>query len=489
MKKLFKIFALILVLTSVTVSAQIKKEWGARFDYNLNLEEDPKIVLADNYNHYLMTVVNKHGMMAQHQIIIRKFDQKNNLVNTFTQDFPDKTMFTLYNYLGGYELGKDKVVVFTDSYSNKTKKKSIHRVIFDKTTEKFTTTLIVDYTFESLSKSGTAYVLASPNKNYFGIVYTKFSNRKIAEVSECTIIDGKTFDEVWKKTVTFPIEFFAGDITMTNSGKLVFVKRVVEKGTKHSLYVVDATSEADKDLGAEIKISRPLAISIGTQDYLIAFNFKASYREASYSNIMLYDLNAGRMLNNDKIEAFPGIKDIQDVQYNMVNIHDNQIDLFAECKYQTGSKPSASFPNDPKFNDPVYSFGAGMLIVMNTEGKVTKTAKLVERVPVSNELVYNFGLLNVKGNYYLNTAAWGGDRNNEEYPILYQLTPPAFSFKTQDIQLPRAPLAYNNADGQNGGGTYVHQFINYFPDSKRLLLAKYFGDGKVCFVSYMGVTL
>ena len=491
MKYHLKFFTIWLFFASSILSAQIKKEWGAKFDYEIKLEQDPKVVLVDNYNHYLMSIVNKDGLMAQHGIIMRKFDQKNNLINTFTENFPDKSMFTLYNFLGSYELGKDKIVVFTDSYSNKTKKKSIHRIIFDKTTDKFTTTLIVDYTFESISKSGTASVVASQNGNYFGVVYSKFNNKKIAEVDECTVIDGKTFDVVWKKTITFPIEYYSGDITITNSGKLVFIKRVVEKSAKHSLYVVDATSETDKDLGAEIKISRPLAISIGTQDYLIAFNFKASYREWAYSNIMLYDLQGGKILNNNTIEAFPGIKDIQDVKFNMVNMHDNQIDLFTECKYQTGTKPSTldSFKNDPKFNDPVFSFGAGMLIVMNTEGKVTKSMKLLDKVPYSNDLISNFGLLNIKGNYYLNTSAWGGARNNEEYPVMYQLNPLSFSNVIQNIQLPIPSNLYHNEDGDNGGGIYIHQFFNYFQDSKRLLLAKFYSDGKVQFVSYFGISL
>jgi len=486
MRKELRFLTLIMLVASTVVSAQIKKEWGAKFDYDIKNEIDPKVVMADNYNHYLFSVVNKDGMMAQNQVIIRKFDQKNNLVNTFTQEFPYKDMFTLHNYLGGYEVGKDRIVVFTDSYSNKTKKKEIHRIVFDKNTDTFTTTLVVGYTFETLAKSGTAYIIASQNGNYFGVVYTKFSNRKIAEVSECTVIDGKTFDTVWQKTVTMGLEFATENPTLTNSGKIVFIKRVVSKSAKHSLCVVDATGEADKDLGAEIKISRPVAISIGTQDYLIAFNFKASYREWAYSNIMLYDLQGGRIINNDNIDAFPGIKDIQDVKYNMVNVHDNQIDIFTECKYQTGSVPSKMFPNDPKFADPVYSFGQGMLISMNSEGKVVKSMQLLPKVPYANELVYNFGLLNFKGSYYLNTAAWGGDRGSIEYPVLYQLVSPAFTFKAQNIQF---STPYNNMDGEYGGGSYIHEFINYLQDSRKLLLAKYYGDGKVNFVSYIGVSL
>ncbi|WP_445454793.1 hypothetical protein [Flavobacterium sp. 25HG05S-40] len=496
MKKQLTISALMMVLTTVTLFAQPKLEWGTKFDYDVKLEEEPKVVLADNYNHYLMSIVNKHGMMAQHGIIIRKFDQKNKLVNTFKQDFPNKDTYTLYNYLGSYEIGKDKVVVFTDSYSNKTKKKEIHRIIFDKTTDTFTTTLIVGYTFESLSKSGTAYVVASENKSYFGIVYSKFSNRKIAEVDECTVIDGATFDVVWQKTVTFPLEFYSGDMTMTNSGKLVFVKRVVSKSEKHGLLVVDATSETDKDLGAEIKISKPIAISIGTQDYLIAFNFKASFREWAYSNIMLYDLELGKMINNDPINIFPGIKDIQEIRYNYVSVHDNQIDLFAECKYQTGTKPSNSFPNDPRFNEPVYAFGSGTLVVLDKAGKVLNNNKIVEggAIPFSNALVNNFGVLYYKGDYYINTYAF--TERKVEFAVFNQIAAPTFKTTTRKLQFPY----YNtNGGGEDddeiddtrgnaySGGSIIHQFVNYFPDSKRLLFAKYFGDGKVAFVSYTGV--
>lgn len=501
MKNQLRITALLLILITVKVVAQPKMEWGSKFDYDVVNEVDPKVVMADSYNHYLISIVNKHGMQPLHTVIIRKFDQKNNLVNTFKQDFPNKDTYTLYNCLGTFELGKDKVVIFTDSYSNKTKKKEIHRIIFDKNTDTYTTTLIAGYTFESISKSGTAYVVGSQNGAYFGVVYSKFTNRKIAEVDECTLLDGHTFDVVWQKTVTFPLEFYSGDITTTNSGKLVFVKRVVDKGAKHSLYVVDATTETDKELGADIKISKPIAISIGTQDYLIAFNFKASFREWAYSNIMLYDLQLGKIITNDEINIFPGIKDIQEVRYNYVNIHDNQIDLFAECKYQIGSKPSGSpsFASDPKFNEAVYGFGSGTLIVMDKAGKVLNNNKFTDgrAMPFSNALVDNFGVLNYKGDYYINTFTFREEKHRLiEYAVFNQLVGPTFKTSTQKLQFPY----YNTSGGGDSddeiddtkgnaysGGSIVHQFVNYLPDSKRLLFAKYFGDGKVAFVSYFGV--
>lgn len=500
MKKQVRLFIVLMILIASNSFSQGKQEWGSKFDYNPKVEEDAKVILADNYNHYLFSAITKHGMMAQHEIIIRKFDQKNKLVNTFKQNFPNKDTYTLYNYLGSFELDRNRIVAFIDSYSNKTKKKEIHSVIFDKTTDTFTTTLIVGYTFESLSKSGTAFVTASQNGRFFSIVYSKFSNKKIAEVNECTVLDSATLQVAWQKTVTFPLEFYSGDITLTNSGKLVFVKRVVSKSEKHSLLVVDATSETDKDLGAEIKIAKPIAISIGTQDYLIALNFKASFREWAYSNIMLYDLQLGKLINNDAITIFNGIKDIQDIRYNFINVKEYQIEFFVECKYQTGTKPSSnsSFANDPRFNDPVFAFGIGTLVVMNNEGKVLSASKVVDNgIPFSNELVNDLGVLNYKGDYYINTFVFREEnRRKVEYAVFNQLAAPTFKTQTTKIQFPY----YNTSGGGDSddeiddtrensysGGNIIHQFCNYFPDSKRLLFAKYFGDGKVAFVSYIGV--
>ncbi len=505
MKNQLRIITLLLLVTTSALLAQAKPEWGPKFDYDVKIEEDPKIVLADNYNHYLFSIVNKHGMMAQHAIIMRKFDQKNKLINTIKENFPNKDVYTLYNYLGSYEVGKDKIVIFTDSYSNKTKKKEIHSIIFDKNTDTFTTTLVVGYTFESISKSGTAYVVASQNGAYFSVIYSKFSNRKIAEVTECTVLNGSTFDVAWQKTVTFPMEYYSGDMAITNSGKLVFVKRVVDKGAKHSLLVIDANGETDKDLG-NIKISKPIAITIGTQDYLIALNQSASIRALFYNNIMLYDLESGRIINNDVVNFFKGINDVQDIRYSYVNVKENQIDVFVECKYQTGSKPSTldSFKNDPKFNDPVFSFGEGMMVGMNKEGKVTSSSKLTANgtiKPFSNALVDNFGILNVKGEYYINTFAFRQEnRRVIEYAVFNQLVGPNYASQTQKLRFPEYLFNHSDDDDDDeivdykgsggkyvGDGTYIHQFCNYFPDTKRLLFAQYYADGKVAFVSYTGV--
>jgi len=476
-----KILFFLMAFVSISVFGQVRKEWGAKFDYDQKNEQDPKVVMADNYNHYMLTVINKDGMLAQNQIILRKFDQKNNLVNTLVQEFPNKDMFTLHNYMGSFEIGNDKVVVFTDTYSNKTKKKEIHKVVFDKKSQAFSTSLVVGYTFESISKSGTAKVICSQNTSFFAVTYQKFANKKIAEETECTVLDGKTLEVVWKKTVTLPIELYTDNVVVTNSGKLVFVKRVVDKSAKHSISVVDANSIEDKEFGLNIKINKPLALSIGTQDYLIAFSSSATQRINIYDSILLYDLQSGTILKNNPIKDFSAIKDLQEIKYDYLNVQNNEIHLFVECKYQTGTRPDPAFPNNPGFNIPVYSNGEANLFILGTDGQLKKTIDF-KVTPINDNLVGCVGILNFQGSYFVN-AGNVYDSYGKYKSGIFKLEPPIFE---QVLTNNQYAIPYNEENGDFRSGRSINQFFQYFPDNKRMLMAASYGDGKVAFVSLFG---
>jgi len=172
----FKLVHLFFIVLFATASAQNPVVVGEKFDFDSKYEQDAQLVLKDNYNHYLFTVTNRDGMLANHQIILRKFDQKNQLVNTYSQDFAIN-MFTLHNYLGGFELSNDKFVAFINSYSNKTSKTELYQYVFDKTTGKFTATVIASYPIVSLSKSGNFSISKSEN-NQFLELYIKNTTLK-----------------------------------------------------------------------------------------------------------------------------------------------------------------------------------------------------------------------------------------------------------------------------------------------------------------------
>jgi hypothetical protein len=467
-----KLFISTALLVVTSMIGQSKVDWGTKFDVDTKSELDLQLVMKDNYNYYMASVVNRDGMLAQNQVIIRKFDQKNQLVNTFTQNFPLVDMFTLHFYKGSFQLGDTKFVVFTHSYSNKTKKAQLDKIVFDKTTGTFTTTTVFEYPILSLSKSGDIFTMRSENGKYIGIVFQKYGTKKDPEESDCLVLDGTTLNEVWKKTISFPIESNTNERVLTNSGKFAFVRTVKEVGSNHVLAMVDASGIENKDFGAVVKLQKPLAISIGTQDYLVAFNYPAKgIRRGDFGYLMLYDIQLGKMLQNNDIEGFNSIKDINEVVFRNVTIQNNEIQLFADCKYKSGTMPDPTFPNS-SFTVPVYRFGYSSIIVLGMDGKFKKKIGLGDATNLYND---SFGLLKNRGDYYINLGYHGG---------FFKLNAPNL-----DTRETKVSLDYNSEYRDYQYGEYINQLFTYFPDRNSMLFAKRYTDGKMIFVSHTDIKL
>ena len=455
------------------LSAQNSVVIGEKFDFDTKFEKDPQLVLKDNYNHYMCTVKNRDGMLADHHIVIRKFDQKNQLVDTFTQDFA-LTIFTLHNYLGAYELSNDKLVVFIESYSNKTKKTELYKYIFDKNTGKFTSTVVASYPIMSLIKPGSFSVSKSENGHYFGLVYQKYNAKKEPEESECMLLDSKTLDVIWKKTISFTDEFYTTEKITTNSAKIIFLRTPRSYKETNYLSVIDGQSQEVKRFDENTKIFKPLALSIGTQDYLIAVNYHdKGIRRGDFGSIMFYDLGQGKMLKNNAIEDFNMTKDIKEVNFRNVFIQNNEIHLFVEGKYQSGTKPSVDFPNST-FTDPKYIFGPANLLVFSLEGELKQNIKLPINSDAEADFWHSFGLLNIKGNYFVNTGSYF--KNNYYHHGVYKIN------TTNQFEMKDVNLNYNYTDESNRS-RLVNQLIAYFIDSNKILFATIYGVDKMCFVS------
>lgn len=478
-----KITVLFLLLISLTSFSQIKREIGTKFDYNSKEELDLKVVLLDNYNHYMFSVINKDAnMQSVNKIIIRKFDQQNQLVETFTEEFPYKDVFTLHNYLGSFEISNEKLIVLTDCYSNKTKKKEIHKITFDKKTGTFKTDLLATYTFESLSKSGTTFAMASQNKNFIGIVYSKFANKKVAEEHECTLLDGRTGDLAWQKNVSFPLLSFTDNIVLNDSGKFIFVRTTKETGSKNVLAIADGNTVEDKDFGSEdVKIKKPISFSVGPNDYLIAFdNYAHGVNRGGYDKILVYDLNAGKVLKNNFLKNFEGIKDLSKVNFNHLFVQNNEINLFVDCDFQSGTKQDPVFPNST-FKVPVYSNGYPALLKFSMDGALTDAVDF--KVLPIKENDKSFGIQNIKGTYYMNT--YYNYANTSYHYGLYQLNNGYI-----DENLVRLDFDGNSPDVVPfRDGTIILQFGNYLPEAKRLIIAKSYGDTKMAFINITNIKL
>jgi hypothetical protein len=433
---------------------------GDNFDYDKTNEEHPQIVLADNYNHYLFSVTNTNGIQASHKLTLRKFDKKNQLVDTYVKDFAID-LYTLHNFFGAYEIDNSKIAFLVESYSNKRKINELFKYVFDKKTGQFTSSVIISHTSTDDKKFGYFSVRKSQNNKFLGITYEPKSKKKEPEVTDCLILNSSTFDEVLKKTVQFEDEFYTDEKLVSNSGNYIFLRRPRSYKETNYFVVISKEGESKKTIEENTRVHKPISISIGTQDYLIAFNYRdKGIRRGDFGSIMLYDLESGIILKNNEIEDFNKTKDIQEVNLRDVFVENNEIRLFVEGRYKSGTKPSTSFP-DSKMTDPVYNFGPSHLLIFSLDGTLTDNIALEVNNQSEPDLYRSFGLLNVKGEYIIHTGTYY--KGNNLHNWLYKINPNnKYAFSNFNYR-------YQITD--NVSYKFVNQIVYYFPDTNKVLVA------------------
>ncbi len=467
-----------LIVFSLFISAisfgQPKYEWGEKFDFNVNEEVNPQLVLADNYNTYLLTTTNIDGMLSSHKITIRKFDQKNQLVNTFNQELKKLDIGTLYNFLGWKEISANQVVVFAESYSGKEKKKDIYKYVFDKSDGKFTTSLVVSYPIESAMKSGTSVLKVSENGRYIGFINERDGSKKDLVSDEVVILDGTTAGLLWKKEVPLEEKIYDKAFTVTNSGKGIILRAA--KGMKLNNYIVVVSQEnlETKQFEESVLLHDPKAISIGQADYLIDFNYIGKgLRVGDYEGLMLYDIGNGKALTNNKITQFNTVKDIAGIQLGKVFIQNNEIHLFVQARAKAGTRqvkinPLSSFATEEAY----YKFGPSYLIIMNLDGSVKTFKALQIDNNVQIDTYHSFGMVNINGKYYINA---GGVSNIYEQPF-------------DNAAVTKFPIleSITNDPYRYEGMYYMNQLTAYVKDPKKLILARVLSGNKMSLVSIIG---
>lgn len=465
------LYTLILAIGLINFSrAQTEKQYGEKFTFDVKNEQDPHFVLADNYNTYLLTVLNVDGIGAGHEMIVRKFDQKNTLVDTYQFDFPKiAPTGTFYSYLGYAESTNGKVAVFAEGHHGKTGEADIYKFEFDKATAKFTSTVLATSPIVSLNKSGDFYTERSLNGRFVALNYHKYRDKGGPDKNLLIVIEAATLNVAWQKEVSFADEFTSQNYTVTNSGKVVLVRDM--KGSKKGityLSVISGAGQEDKHFDNQVFPNLIKAVSIGSQEYLVAFNSDAkNFREDYFNNVMLYDLNAGKILNNTKIREFASVNKLTDVDIRDIELQNNEIHIFAEAKSkapepqrQTGAMMSlANF-------DVAYNWGPAFLFVMSFDGQLKVTKKISTDHNTKADLYHSFGVINMRGTYYINA----GD---------------AFGVSSLTNTFDPGPtlISLNNFTGAK----YINQLITYFPDRGSLLLGCTYGNSQMALVSVTGV--
>ena len=447
---------IILILCVFGSTIAQNQEWGEKFDYDTKNELDPKFVLVDNYNYYLLTVLNTYGMMASNQIVLRKFDQKNTLVETIKHPFPVlEGGGTLHNFLGSFSIGSEKAVVFTQSYSGKSKRDEVYQHVFDKSTKKFTSTMLMGFPIVSNSKSGDVSVKQSQNGQYFVVNYKAANSKKEQEVNHLMVLSGTKFDVIWKKEVTFMNEFFTRHLVATNSGKALLVRLPYGYKLDNYLVSVSETEQTDLKVGESIKIHEPVAISIGTQDYLLAMNYPTKgVRRGDFGDLMLYDLTSGTILKNNGVEGFNSVTKIEEVNFRHILMQNNEIAIFAEAKVDATPAP---VPGSTGFPVSKYTFGPSFLITLTNEGNLKSMKPIPSATTNEANLFHSFGLVNAKGQWYIHTGIYSGFY---KWNYIFNNEPLAVS------------IPFGMYDNSSNRAQYINQLVHYFPDTNKFLFAK-----------------
>ncbi|MFD0751654.1 hypothetical protein ACFQZS_16000 [Mucilaginibacter calamicampi] len=452
--------------------AQMQNQYGEKFTFDVKNEKDAHFVLQDNYNTYLLTNLNVDGIGAGHQMIVRKFDQKNTLVETFTFDYPKiEPLGTLYDYLGYAEsAATGKVAVFAEAHSGNAAKSIIYKFEFNKATSKFTSTVLAENSIASLMKAGNAYAERSLNGKYIAVNYHNYRDKAAPDKNLLIVIDANTLNVAWQKELTFNDEFTSQNYTVTNSGKVVMMRDM--KGSKKGityLSIISADKQEDQHFEAQVFLNSMKAISIGADEYLVAFNSdNKNFREDYYNNLMLYDLKSGKILNNTKTRDFASVKQLTDVDIRDIVLQNNEIHVFADAKApapQTGN----GFSNMSSF-DVAYNWGPGYLYVLSFDGQLKATKKLYTDGKAAGESYHSFGVLNIKGNYYINAGGNG----------VYQLTKTFDRGESVIYFYPGDP--YGNTSNR-----FINQLVAYFPDKGSLLFGRTINNNEMSLVSVTGV--
>ncbi|MFD2552170.1 hypothetical protein ACFSQP_10115 [Bizionia sediminis] len=467
------LYVLVSLLFASLLHAQ-QINYGPQFPFNPETENDLQFVLSDNYNSYLFSQINMHGMQSKHALILRKLDQTNTLVATYEHTFPGMGASSLYNFLGVYQRNANQLVAYTHAYSGKMDKMEVYEIVFHKTTNTFAERLIFSHPIESNSKSGNVAFKVSENGLYAGLIYTPYAKRKEPAKSIINLYNTETGERLWDKEVVFE-DTNEKHVGVTNSGSILWVR--TEKGFKaetNQLFVVNADQTKRLLFPEKTALFQPKLFSIGNQDYFMAFYEDKSIglKFGKFNRLLMYSLTDGSILNNNKIDVLTQYKsltgvapaEITDVKISELIVGNNSMHVILETLYKAGTVQKPMFSGSSTTMEvDLIKYGVGYVLETDMAGKVLQTTTLKTSVGMLPEISNSFGIISILGDFYINTGWYYG---------LYK--PSQLNGLNENYG--RKLFGYSSLRDY---GTFVNQLMHYSADSRILKLARYHSNNSL----------
>lgn len=366
-----KILYVAFILGSIALFSQVKKVESNTFDIDGIHEKDYRLSLVDDYNQYLTSYINTDGLMANSyphkKILVRKLDQKGNFMELFVKDYANKTNGFLHNYLGSIEIGKDKIIFFTEEYSGQNKKKEIFQHIFNKKDSQFTTTSIATFSIESATKSGTTRLSFSPNGNYVAIYNDRFSNKKNPNINDVIVLDLKTINVFWKKEISLDNDFIESEICVTDSGRILVLQKANGWKLASKLELISNNEQKEIPVEEKYDLKKVFTFSIDDKDYAATigkYNITASVKGEIWGDIFFHDLSSGTRTSG-KINNMASDID----SFEIINTYSTNGNATVFGQAIIKQTPPETAYN--RFPDPIYTYGEAFAFTFSKDGKIS----------------------------------------------------------------------------------------------------------------------
>ena len=415
--KIITLFAFCISLFSFSQSTY---SHGNLFDFNKNFEKDVQLVPGGKDSYYMHSRINEDNYAANNIIIVRQFDNNNDLKQTFSHEMPQLEKFAYVNYLGSFDSG-NKIVFISETYVGKLKKKDIYKIIFDKVSGTFKDELLESFPIESVMKSGTTKFEKSENGRFGAIVFYEHSPRKESAKINIHVIETGSLKTAWKKQVIGEPTSYDTHFFVANSGNVGLLRVLKENAF---LQYVTASSEEEKLFTEKMKIANETVVNIGSKEYLLAFNSTSQTFKVNggkFDQLMLFDIEEGKIIGNDATPQYYRDGKILEVLFPYITVSGDKIYAFTENIVAIGKKQIRTPMGGSMDGETIYhSQNPNMVIINYTTGKLEAAQNVFPAISTDMEH-HSLGIVNIKGNFYVkNTSVFNLDKINLDTKELKQ---------------------------------------------------------------------
>lgn len=398
-----KLLFTVLCFLSLQIFAQNEFKFGQKFTLNRNEEKDVKMWPGDKNTYFMQSVITEQSIPNKYQIIVRKFDNSNNLAGDYSIDMPQIEKFAPVNYLGSYISG-NKISFITETYAGKAKTKEIYRINFDTSSQQFSKELVASYPIESTFKSGTAKFETSENGRYGTIIFYEHSPRKEPVKINILVLETQSNNKIWEKKLSLNPGTSDTDLFITNNGNVGLLR---SQDQNAFLLYVTPDSENEKLFTEKMKFVSEKLVTIGSKDYLLAFNSIAKgvkFNASNFENLMLYDVQEGKIISNNVVKSYNDGSKISQLLIPYSYASGDTIYLFTESKLEAGSKQVKSPMGSMMISETVYAYGDPRIVAIKTSGEIENITKFNSNKMTSEYGISSLGMSNIKGNVILKTT-------------------------------------------------------------------------------------